>query len=142
MIFPTVWPLLLRPPARHPSYLPSSTPLEKVARLSGALQKTRAAGWRVGRKVAAAGERGCKLKSSPFSRFLFSTVVLNQSHTFPYPFFLAHRSVYRIIPSNYPSYTRDLPTRSKKASPTLDALCCQSDFRCPVYIYVTVYDRK
>lgn len=31
----------------------------------------------MGWKVAVAGERGCKLKSSPFSRFLFSTVVLN-----------------------------------------------------------------
>jgi len=69
-------------PALTPCLLYTAPP-EKVARLSSSAKDK--AGWVVSRGdggwldgwMSARAAGGCKLKSSPFSRFLFSTVVLN-----------------------------------------------------------------
>lgn len=74
-------------PALTPCLL-YTAPLEKVARLSSSAKDK--AGWVVSRGdggwLGARGTGGCKLKSSPFSRFLFSTMVLNCNDHRPFDY--------------------------------------------------------
>lgn len=88
MIFPTVCPLPPFSPPRTTIPWPALTPCllytappEKVARLSSSAKDKAVGGWQVAEMVGgtggARGTGGCKLKSSPFSRFLFSPMVLN-----------------------------------------------------------------
>lgn len=78
MIFPTVCPPAAA--ALTPCLLYTAPP-EKVARLSSSAKDKAVGGWVASRGdggwVVREGRGRCKLKSSPFSRFLFSPMVLN-----------------------------------------------------------------